>query len=590
MSLVHLLILNYNGRQLLEECLPSVVEAAQASRHECRVAVIDNDSSDDSVTWLQQEFPQVEVIRRPNRGLCSFNDVVAGLDGHVAILLNNDIKLERDSIDPWVAPLVDEREANDDANLRAGPCRPDSLDSRCFMTAPLCWRFDGGYEGFRTAVGWRWGLVQATALYPGHEPTILRPGLTASAGAALAVDRDRFVELGGFDPRYLPGRLEDLDFCLRAFLAGYHARYAPAAVVWHLGMATFGRVFGSSGCDQLALRNTLLFQWKNLRHPAHLARQAFGLPLRLAADMVRAPWTPKDRRWAFSRALFGALGIAWGQRRRATGEGRGTKVKGLFRRMGRERAFFDQFHPDRMTEEPRREAVGETTACSEPKDRHQAWAYPISRWYIRPLAARVAAGLVPTRVRPVHLTACGLLVGLAACGLLFWQPTWTPLAAVLVLAAWFCDRTDGQLARQQQTVTAFGAWLDGNVDELLDVAWHVATAAVLAGWSQATWPWLLVLAFVAGKYLFMHSLATEEHFGPKEPERAETVNKKRSTLGGLLRTLWHLPGNADVRIHLLLAALATGYLTPELALVAVYYNLRWIVRYGLVARRLGGRR
>ncbi|MEN6493402.1 MAG: CDP-alcohol phosphatidyltransferase family protein, partial [Thermoguttaceae bacterium] len=570
MSLIHLLILNYNGRQLLEECLPSVVEAAQGTRHECRVAVIDNDSSDDSVAWLENQFPQVEVIRRPNRGLCSFNEVVAGLEGRVAILLNNDIKLERDAIDPWVAPLLEEPE------------------SRCFMTAPLCWRFDGGYEGFKTAVCWRWGLVQATALYPGHEPTILQPGRTASAGAALAVNRDRFVELGGFDPRYLPGRLEDLDFALRAYQAGYHARYVPAAVVWHLGMATFGRVFGPSGCDQLALRNTLLFQWKNLRHPAHLARQGFGLPVRLLADIVRAPWTPKDRRWAFSRALVGALRIAWGERRRATGEGRGAKVEGTFRRMSRERAFFEQFHPERLREGSQLEAVGQPAASSESKDRHQAWAYPISRWYIRPLAARVAATLVPTRIRPVHLTICGLLIGLAACGLLVWQPTWTPLAATLVLAAWFCDRTDGQLARKQHTVTAFGAWLDGNVDELLDVAWHVAAAAVLAGQTQATWPWLLVLAFVAGKYLFMQSLATEEHFGPKEPEKVETVSEERSTLARLLRTLWHLPGNADVRIHLLIAALATGFLAPELWLLAVYYNLRWIVRYGLVARRLGG--
>ena len=191
--------------------------------------------------------------------------------------------------------------------------------------------------------------------------------------------------------------------------------------------------------------------------------------------------------------------------------------------------------------------------------------------------------LIPTRVRPVHLTALGLLLGLSACGLLLWQPAATPLAAVLVLVAWFCDRTDGQLARQQNTVTPFGAWLDGNVDELLDVAWHVATAAVLAAQLQAMWPWLLVLAFVSGKYLFMHSLATEEHFDPNPQGNPAAT----ASAAGLLRSIWHLPGNADVRIHLLFVALLTGYLATELALVAGYYNLRWIVRFGLVARRLG---
>jgi len=330
---VHLLVLNYNGRDLLEACLPSVLEAAARSRHRCEVGVIDNGSSDDSMAWLEGRFPQLRVIRRPNRGLCSFNDVVPGLAGPVAILLNNDIKLDPHAIDPLVEPLI------------RPLIRPQAEgESACFMTAPLCWRFDGRtYEGFKTAVGWRWGLVRATALFPGHGPAIRQPGLTASAGAALAVDRDRFAELGGFDPLYLPGRLEDLDFAFRGYLAGYHARYVPQSVAYHLGMATFGEVFGPAGCDQLALRNTLLFQWKNLRHPAHLARQLVGLPARLALDLLRAPWTEPGRRWAFVRAVCGALA-----RLRAARSSRHRTRKTA----GREAEFFRRFHPHRMIAAP----------------------------------------------------------------------------------------------------------------------------------------------------------------------------------------------------------------------------------------------
>jgi len=333
--LIHLLVLNYNGRRLLAECLPSVVDAAEASRHRCRVAVIDNDSRDDSVAWLASRFPQVRVIRRPNRGLSSFNDVVPGLEGPVAILLNNDIKLDRGCVDPLVEPL---REPQTDGR------------SPCFMTAPLCRLFDGAtYEGFKTAVRWRWGLVQATALFPGCEAGILRPGLTASAGAALAVDRDKFAALGGFDPLFLPGRLEDLDFAFRGYMAGYHARYVPQAVAYHRGAATFGRVFGESGCEQLALRNTLLFQWKNLRHPAHWARQLTGLPIRLAFDVVRAAWAPPARRWAFTRALAAALA-----RRRAL-RSSPFRARGTLRR---EREFFRRFFPSRL--------LGEETAGGLP--------------------------------------------------------------------------------------------------------------------------------------------------------------------------------------------------------------------------------
>ena len=322
---VHVLVLNFNGRRLLGECLPSVVDAAGASRYRCDVAVVDNDSRDDSLAWLGRHFPQVRVIRRPNRGLSSFNDVVPGLEGPVAVLLNNDVKLAPDCIDPLVEPLVDPR--------------PDG-DSSCFMTAPLCRLFDGvTYEGFKTAVTWRLGLVQATALFPGHEGVIHATGLTASAGAAMAVDREKFAALGGFDPLFLPGRLEDLDFAFRGYLAGYHARYVPAAVAYHRGMATFGEVFGRSGCDQLALRNTLLFQWKNLRHPRHWARQMIGLPARLAFDLVRAPWVPAARRWAFARALLDAI-ARWQQLR--------ASPYRAPRNIRREGEFFRRFSPSRL--------------------------------------------------------------------------------------------------------------------------------------------------------------------------------------------------------------------------------------------------
>jgi hypothetical protein len=52
-----------------------------------------------------------------------------------------------------------------------------------------------------------------------------------------------------------------------------------------------------------------------------------------------------------------------------------------------------------------------------------------------------------------------------------------------------------------------------------------------------------------------------------------------------MKTLYHLPANADVRAHLLIVAVAAGWLTTELALVAVYYNFRWVARYALLARR-----
>lgn len=290
---VDIVVLNYNGRTLLEQCLGSVVRAAGASAHDCRVTVIDNASTDGSRELLQSKFKQVKVLERDNRGLCSYNTVLTELDGQVAILLNNDVKLEPGAIDALIEPHVDPT---------------PSGRKRLFFTAPQCWRLDDrSYEGFRTAIDWSWGVVSATWDFDGYETGIERTCLTASVGAALAVDRELFLKLGGFDPLYLPGRIEDLDLAFRAYLAGYVGWYVPDAKVWHVGAATFNEVYGERGCDDLALRNTLLFQWKCLRWPWHWARMFAGLAARMTWDVLAAPWERDARRWRSWRALFGAL-------------------------------------------------------------------------------------------------------------------------------------------------------------------------------------------------------------------------------------------------------------------------------------------
>jgi N-acetylglucosaminyl-diphospho-decaprenol L-rhamnosyltransferase len=307
MTAIQLVVLNYNGRRLLEECLPSVVHAAAMSPYRCGVAVIDNSSSDDSLELLDSEFPEVRQFHCINRGLCSYNEVLTELDSPIVVLLNNDIKLAPSSIDPLVGPLMPEG------------------DRACFMTAPLCWLFDGvTYEGLQTAVRWRWGLIQAVSDYPGHERVMHSPCLTASAGAVMAVDRQKFLELGGFDPLYLPGRLEDLDFCFRGYAAGYHARYVPEALAYHKGEATFRQELGAAGSQALALRNTLLFQWKNFHHPWHVLRHLAGLAARLAFDVLRAPVVGPTRRFTFLQALFAAI-ARWRQRDRTAQQPRASR-------------------------------------------------------------------------------------------------------------------------------------------------------------------------------------------------------------------------------------------------------------------------
>lgn len=304
----HILILNYNGRALLEECLPSVVVAAARAAGGCGISVIDNASTDDSLDYLESHWPGIRVWREPNRGLASFNAVLPRLTEPVALLLNNDVKLDPDAVDPLVEAVATQSDA--------------------LFAAPLCWDFDGQtYEGMRTRVRVRFGLVQGLCRVPGHEALVAKPDLTASAGPILAVHRERFLDLGGYDELYAPGRIEDLDLGFRGWMAGWKGYYVPESVAYHRGFGAFGPAFGQAGCDRLAIRNTLLFAWKNLggwRLFQHLA----WLPVRLTRG-----------RLAFLKAFLEALARLDGALagRKAMAVGRGSWV-------ARQESFFKQFH------------------------------------------------------------------------------------------------------------------------------------------------------------------------------------------------------------------------------------------------------
>lgn len=307
----HILILNYDGEALLEECLPSVVEAARKSPVACRVTVVDNSSADGSVGMLRRRWPGVGLVIEPNRGLASFNAVLARIDEPVALLLNNDVKLDPNAIGPLLEPFGR---------------HPDAL-----FTAPSCWTFDGReYEGMRTRVRTRFGLVQGLCRTPDYGAFVDRPDLTASAGPVLAVDRARFLAIGGYDPLYFPGRIEDLDLGFRAWMAGGRGYYVPRSLAYHRGFGSFGPAFGPDGCDRLAARNTLLFAWKNLSGP-RLAKHLAWLPARLGFALA-------SRRFGFALALIEALarlGLVFEARRSLEVGGAGWTA--------RQEAFFDRF-------------------------------------------------------------------------------------------------------------------------------------------------------------------------------------------------------------------------------------------------------
>lgn len=277
-----IIILNYNGSAILRQCLPSVVDAARRSAFKTRVTVLDNCSRDDSRAYVQSAFPEVEWVDAPaNKIFCSYNALVEATPEQAVLLLNNDIRVEPDFVDPLLEAL--------------------QADPAVFFAAPKTLNFSSGqYEGGRAKWQFSAGLPWGAAIFPGYEARIAAPGPSMQTGFG-AFRRSMYVQLGGFDDLYLPGTVEDADLCFRAYRRGWKGVYCPQSVVHHMGQTSFKKAFGLNGIARMNRRNLYLFTWKNLRSPRLWAAHVLLLPLRLVWDLVRG-------RWVFALALFDAFG------------------------------------------------------------------------------------------------------------------------------------------------------------------------------------------------------------------------------------------------------------------------------------------
>lgn len=264
----HIIILNYNGEKLLAQHLPSVVAAARFAQTPSRVTVLDNLSQDRSRAVVERFRGEVGWVGAPeNRVLCSYNDFLAQIPEEIAILLNNDMSVDRGFVDPLVSPF--------------------KKDPDVFLVTSKCLSLDGSfYEGGRTRFRLKYGIFWASSRFHGYETMTETPSLTLAAGFG-AVDRKKFLEIGGYDDLYLPGRLEDSDICFRAWRRGWKCLYEPASVVYHSGGESFKREFGENGTFRINHRNAFLFLWKNLEDPWLWLQHIGFLPLRLLEAWVR---------------------------------------------------------------------------------------------------------------------------------------------------------------------------------------------------------------------------------------------------------------------------------------------------------------
>ncbi len=292
---VGLLVLNWNGAEVLPACLETLTVAADASRHDVRLLLVDNGSEDGSAERATGEYPRWELLALgENRGFAAGAN--AGIkqlvkEGHDYIcVLNNDVEAEPGLLDP----LVDELEA---VKRRGG----------------VCPRIH--YHSDRERIWYAGGAVSRVGLVSRHlgirqraEGRWLKADDTAYLTGCCLMGRIEFWKTtGGFDEAF-GFYAEDVDLSLRARALGWTLRYAPAALLYHrVGFSSGG---GMSPAKMRAQR----------RAAATLIRRHLS-PVR--RPLAHLAWALHWLRGSLAALLRGETGVFGAMWRSMTGSGTG---------------------------------------------------------------------------------------------------------------------------------------------------------------------------------------------------------------------------------------------------------------------------
>lgn len=218
-------ILNWNGLQHLQHYLPRVV----ATTPEADIVVADNGSTDDSVAWLREAMPQLQlVLLDKNYGFAEgYNRALAQLGGYdLFVLLNSDIE----PAEGWLSPLVEQMEQSADVAVAV----PKILDDKNREK----FEYAGAAGGFIDMLGYpfcRGRILNHVERDYGQYDTAC--DVMWGSGAAFCCRAEVFAELGGFANEFFAHQ-EEIDLCWRVWLSGRRVVVEPRSKVYHLGGAT----------------------------------------------------------------------------------------------------------------------------------------------------------------------------------------------------------------------------------------------------------------------------------------------------------------------------------------------------------------
>jgi GT2 family glycosyltransferase len=282
-----IVIPTWRGRHLLESFLPSVIEASRIYRDTqgagTEIIVVEDAGGDDTLPWLHSQYAEeVHAIEHErNRGFCAACQT--GFENArfpIVLLLNNDVRLEGNSIAPFVAHFSDPAVF--------------AVTGKMFNQKGDAFCNGGKIAQFRRGM-WS-GYLNYDVLPAGRTG---RPLLSfAAIGAFSAYDREKFLGIGGFDP--LTAMYEDIEISYRAWKRGWLVQYEPCSVAYHDAGQTMKRRYKYRSGNMLARRSRILMHWILLHD-----RGMFGMHLASIAVRFLTSWLWLD--WSFYWAIFTGL-------------------------------------------------------------------------------------------------------------------------------------------------------------------------------------------------------------------------------------------------------------------------------------------
>ena len=247
------IILNWNGAQMLRRYLPSVV--ANTTLPDSEIIVADNGSTDESLDVIAKEFPTVKtIVLDRNYGFAEgYNRAIEQVNSEYVVLLNSDVETP----EKWLEPLVYYLETHPD--VAAVQPKIHSWTKRSFF------EHAGAAGGFLNALGYpycRGRVLWHVEEDKGQYDTEI--DIQWTSGACMCTRTRVYKELGGLDAAFF-AHMEEIDLCWRMRNAGYRLVCVPQSTVYHLGGGSLH--YDNPRKNYLNHRNNLLMIYKNKKHP-----------------------------------------------------------------------------------------------------------------------------------------------------------------------------------------------------------------------------------------------------------------------------------------------------------------------------------